>query len=349
MGEVTVSDIVQALDRITGGRVVTDVGRVAAGLNPFVVTKSSDLPGKAVTETPGLIHGDPAAKVRTIAMVMTLTESAIELAAATGVDLLVAHHPIADASNSGGVPLRNYLGLYGLAVVELHEAFHGLHPGIAYLHGHAAFRTEVRYGGVPGNIMFVGRRLPEVKTLGDIIDRLDRLMGVQREIEVLEADRRASGCDQIHETSVAARARILVGEPERPVDTVLHVFPHTGFSPEHLDNAVREHPEIDTVIASISRVARDHPLVVRAEELGRAFVVGNSHAVELYENWMPLARCLEELFPNVKILMFKERMFAIPYEACGNDALRRYATRMAEDYLLPRASEGGEQLGRMAT
>jgi len=337
MAATRVADVVDALNRITGGRVVTDVGQVAAGSNPFVVTKSSNIPGKAVTETPGLVCGDPDGKAGRIAMVMTLTESAIELAYAAGVDLIIAHHPIADAANSGGVPLRGYLDLYGLSVVELHEAFHGLHPGIAYLHGHRAFRTEVRYGGVPGNIMFVGKSLPDVKTLGDVVARLDRLMGLEHEVEVLEADRRTSRCKDILETSVAARATILLGEPDRVVDTVLHIFPHTGFTPEHMENAVKEHPEIDTVVASISRVGSGHPLVRQAERLELAFVVGNTHAVELYENWMPLARCLKELLPDLDILMFKERMFAIPFESCGNEALHEYAREMADAYLIPDA------------
>ncbi|MCL2442469.1 MAG: Nif3-like dinuclear metal center hexameric protein, partial [Treponema sp.] len=79
------------------------------GNNPFVVTKSSDIPGKAVTELLGLIWGDSEMKVKNIAVIMTLNESAIELAAATGVNVIVAHHPIADASNSGGVLLKFYL------------------------------------------------------------------------------------------------------------------------------------------------------------------------------------------------------------------------------------------------
>ncbi len=71
---------------------------------------------------------------------MTMTEGSIELAGATGVDAIVAHHPIAEAANSGGVILKNYLDLYNVAAFELHEAFHGLHPGIP-------FCTAIRYTG----------------------------------------------------------------------------------------------------------------------------------------------------------------------------------------------------------
>ena len=49
----TVRDILKALDVITGGRVITDSFGYG-GANPFVVTKTSGIPGKAVTELPGL-------------------------------------------------------------------------------------------------------------------------------------------------------------------------------------------------------------------------------------------------------------------------------------------------------
>ena len=98
----TVRDILKALDVITGGRVITDSFGYG-GANPFVVTKTSGIPGKAVTELPGLVWGDPDMPVKKVAVMMTLTESAIELAGATGIDCLIAHHPIAEGSNTGGV------------------------------------------------------------------------------------------------------------------------------------------------------------------------------------------------------------------------------------------------------
>ena len=75
----TVRDILKALDVITGGRVITDSFGYG-GANPFVVTKTSGIPGKAVTELPGLVWGDPDMPVKKVAVMMTLTESAIELA-----------------------------------------------------------------------------------------------------------------------------------------------------------------------------------------------------------------------------------------------------------------------------
>ena len=95
----TVRDILKALDVITGGRVITDSFGYG-GANPFVVTKTSGIPGKAVTELPGLVWGDPDMPVKKVAVMMTLTESAIELAGATGIDCLIAHHPIAEGSNT---------------------------------------------------------------------------------------------------------------------------------------------------------------------------------------------------------------------------------------------------------
>lgn len=44
-----VAEVLEALDRITGGRVVKGTGFVNRCNSPFVVTKSSNIPGKAVT------------------------------------------------------------------------------------------------------------------------------------------------------------------------------------------------------------------------------------------------------------------------------------------------------------
>ena len=101
-----VKDVLAALDDLTNGRCLKGPGDWAGGKNPWVVTKSSSIPGKAVVEMPGLVWGDPEMEVKKIAVCMTMTESVIELAAATGVNAIVAHHPIADASNSGGVLIK---------------------------------------------------------------------------------------------------------------------------------------------------------------------------------------------------------------------------------------------------
>ena len=331
---VIVADILEALNEITGGRVITQAEDAFARGNPFVVVKTSHIPGKAIVETPGLVCGNPKKPVKKIAVSMTVTESQIELAGATGVDAIVAHHPVADAASCGGVPLRGYVGLYDVAIFEVHEAFHGRHPGIGLLHGHRPFRVEVAYGGMAGNVMFVGRPLPEIKTVGDIMDRLAGFFDLAREKRILDREREHRKCPELMETNIAAAAEILHGSREDRVGTILHFFPHTGFSPDHLRLAKKEHPDIDTAIVSISRVKKESPLVKTARELGLTMLAGNSHALEILENGMPLAYALKALLPGVEIVLFRERVTSIPLERMGPDLLRRYAQEMTEQYLL---------------
>jgi len=335
---VKVKDVINALDIITGGRLPKNKEELFTSTNPFVVMKSSDIPGKGVMETPGLVFGDPEMEVKKLAVLMTMTESDIELAGGTGVDAIVAHHPIADAANSGGVLLRTYLGLYKIAALELHEAFHGLHPGISYIHGHEAYRTEIAYGGVPGNCLFVGKAFDEVKTLGDIIARITDFMGVETEESFLNSEKNLRNCVEIHETSVAVCGKILVGTPKSKVQHILHIFPHTAFSPEHLENVLRENPEIDTVLASISRVKPDNPLVDKCKELGLNFVLGNSHALEIFENGLPLAKAIQKLLPSIEVVMFKERITSVPLTKFGSESIQEYADMICDKYLLKNQS-----------
>ncbi len=332
MGAYIVKDLVLALDRITGGRVVTEAGGIC-GKNRFVVTKSSGIPGKAVTELPGLVCGDMGKEIGKVAVLMTMTESAIELAGAMGVDAMVAHHPLADAASCGGVLLKTYLGLYGIAGLELHEAFHGLHPGIAYLHGHSPTLVDVSYGGIPGNILNVGDALPEVKTLGDMLARIESFMGTDLDEALLESERGIRACPGLQETNLLARGVILLGKPESPVRKIAHIFPHTGFTPEHLEKVVRDHPGVDTVLATISRVRAGHSLVEKARELGLNFICGNSHALEILENGLPLAMAIQALLPGLEVHVFRERMTSAPLESFGTPAIRDYARLMSEKHL----------------
>ena len=349
-GPVTVKDILYALDKITGGRCIKDIRDVFSGTNPFVVNKSSNIPGKACMETPGLVYGDPEATVSKIAVTMTLTECNIELAGATGVGAIIAHHPVAEAANTGGVTMRTYLDLYGIAVFELHEAFHGLHPGIPFIHGHETFHADIAFGGIPGNILFVGRALPHVQTLGDILDRLNHFMGIDEEWKMLYAERGSRGCDAIMETNIATGGKILVGNPTSPVSTIIHIFPHTGFSPDHLSLVKARFPQADTVLASISRVDEHHPLINKARELGLNFIIGNSHAMEILENGMPLAMALKMLLPGAEVVLFRERITSTPVDLAGTPAIREYAHDIAKQYLVnkpkkvrPVAREGGRR------
>jgi hypothetical protein len=338
-GSPRVRDVVAALDRITGGRVVEDAATAAAGAHPFVIRKTSGIPGKDILEIPGLIVGDPDRPVRKLAVAMTLDEVGIELAGATGVDCLVAHHPVADAASAGGVTLREYLSLYDLAVIELHEAFHGLHPGIPWLHGHRPVHVDIAFGGRHGNVVLVGEALPEVRTAGDLLDRLARLMSAGEREQALRMERALWGSEAVQEAECAARPHLLVGARQAPVRKVLHVFPHTGFSPHDLVRSLTEHPDIDTLVASISRVRPDHGLVAVARERGLSFVVGNSHASEIVENGLPLARALAELLPGTEIVVFHKRVISIPLADYGRGGPREdYGRRMAGD-LVRRAQQ----------
>lgn len=330
-----VRELIGVLDNITRGRVITDLKDVSTGKNPFVVIKSSNIPGKAVMETPGLVYGDPDAEVKKVAVAMTLTEGGIELAGATGVNVIVAHHPIADAANSGGVTLKSYLDLYNISVFELHEAFHGLHPGISYIHGHKPFHSDIRYGGIPGNIMYVGKTLDEVKTLGDILDRLNRMMDMDKENQVMGSERIHFNCAEIKDSATAVLGEILLGTKDSPVNTVLHIFPHTGFTAEHLEKAKNEYPEIDTVLTTISRVKADSALVAKAEELGLNFICGNSHALEIFENGLPLAYALRHYLPkDIEIVIFRERICSTPLKDFGSQTIKDYANFITENYLI---------------
>jgi hypothetical protein len=331
-----VKDVLMALDHITGGRCIKSIDDIFGGKNKFVVMKSSNIPGKQCMETPGLVCGDLEAVVKKIAVTMTLTECNIELAGATGVDVIVAHHPIVEAANSGGVTIRGYLTLYGLSIFELHEAFHGLHPGIPFIHGHQAFRVDIAYDGILGNILFIGRTLEGIETLGDILDRLDYFMGMDEERRMLQAERKCRDCHGIEETNVATGGKILVGKKTDIVNTIIHIFPHTGFTAEHLEKAKKEHPEADTVLASISRVHPDSELVLKAKELQMNFIIGNSHAMEILENGLPLANALQKLLPDTEVVLFRERITSTPLNVVGSEAIRSYAEDIADRFLLPK-------------
>lgn len=331
-----VCDVLEALSRMSGGRVVVEAADLLFSKNKCVVTKTSHIPGKAVTELPGLVYGNLEDPVRSIGVVMSLTENVIELAGALDINVLIAHHPVADAASSGGVLLSDYLGLYGISLFEFHEAFHGTHPGVAYLHGFAATTVYTAYKGNPGINVYIGDVLPGIRTLGDICVRIERLMSVAEEEEMLLAEQRVRKAERLEETLVRTRVEILVGGEESPVAHVAQFAPHSGFNPALLESILADHPRIDTLIAAKGRLKRDHSLVRKAEDLGLNVLNGNSHGYEIYENWMPLAAALESLLPGVAIFVLRERVTATPYADVGSEELRRYAREMADKHLLRR-------------
>ncbi|MGL5312103.1 MAG: Nif3-like dinuclear metal center hexameric protein [Peptostreptococcaceae bacterium] len=334
---ILVKDILEVLDKISNGRCVKSSTDFSTRKNPFVVTKSSDIPGKAVTEMPGLVCGNPDMKVNKIAVTMTLTECAIELAAQNGVDAIIAHHPISDASSCGGVLLKNYLELYNIAVFELHEAFHGLHPGIPWLHGHKVVWSDINYGGIKGNIVYVGETLECVNTLGDILNRLNTLMGTYKEAcfekYLLEALREYKRCNSIYDTSISLQGEILVGNKDSIVKKLIHVFPHTGFTAEHLEKIVEDFPDVDTLLVSISRVYDGNPLIDKVKELGLNLICGNSHTIEIYENGIPLARAIKDYLPEIEVEIFREIITSIPLDYVSTKSMRKYGEYISREYL----------------
>ena len=159
---------------------------------------------------------------------------------------------------------------------------------------------------------------------------------------MLVAERACRGCDGIAETNVATGGRILVGTREDKVGTIVHIFPHCGFLPQHLEKVKSEHPEADTVLASISRVRSDSPLVAKCKELDMNFVIGNSHALEILENGLPLAVALQKLLPEVEVVLFRERITATPLAKVGTAAIRDYAEDIAGRYLVPQGTREAE-------
>jgi hypothetical protein len=323
-------EVVEALDRITRGRVLQPGVHPDPDLHPFVVEKSSRLPGKAILETPGLVVGDAEKPIASLGIGMTLTESMIELAGSIGLDAILVHHPVADAANSGGVPLRPYLELYNLALFELHEAFHGLHPGIAYLHGHQVVESDINFAEIPGNIIFYGQALPEIKTAQQIILRLNAFMNLQVEKKMLAAESKIRKVTDIRETMLSARPKIMHGEADAPVKHVLHIFPHTGFTPQHLDMAIERYPQTDTIVVSISRILPQSDLLSAIRGKGLTLIVGSSHAQEIYENGLPLAYALQTELSEVSIILLRERVTATFLKEFGNQEIRAYAHKMAK-------------------
>jgi hypothetical protein len=329
-----VQDVVDALDALTRGR----LSEPRHAENPWHVTKSSGLRGKAVTESPGLVMGEPDAPVRRLAVAMTMTEHHIELAHAAGINAIVAHHPVADAASAGGVALADYLPRYNLAVLECHEAFHGLHPGIAFMHGHEPFHHDGAFGGVHGKIVMVGRPLAGVRTLGDVLARLRLWLERDRDDEVLRAERAVRGCDTLIDSATTPGLRILVGSQDTPIGrTVIHVFPHTGFSGQDLAALLREYPDAGTVILSISGASNEDELVRTAADHRLGVIVGSSHASEILENGLPLAYALDELLPGVEVTLFRDRVVNLPLGAAAPGHLGEYSRQMG-GYLVNHAT-----------
>lgn len=56
--KTTVHSVLMALDQISKGRMVKSWKEITEGKNPYVVKKTSHIPGKSLIEIPGVIFGD---------------------------------------------------------------------------------------------------------------------------------------------------------------------------------------------------------------------------------------------------------------------------------------------------
>lgn len=328
-----VKDVFNALNILCKDRCLKKYSDFASNKNSFIVTKSSNIPGKAITELPGLICGDLNMEVKKIAVIMTLTENVIELAAATEVNVIIAHHPVGDACSCGGVLLKNYLNLYNIALFELHEAFHGLHPGISFLHGYNITSSFINYDGISGNIFYIGRPFKSIKTLGDILDRLDNFFDFEKEKHALGTRKLYPNSENICDISTCIKGKIILGTRNSKINKLLHFFPHTGFTSTHLETIITKNPDIDTLLVSISRVYPGNPLIKKAKELNLNLICGNSHTMEIYENGLPLAFALKKYLKNPNIVIFREAITSIPLENTSTETLRNYGYVIADKYL----------------
>jgi len=229
--ETNVESVLLALNHISKGRMVMDWNEVTSGTNPYVVTKTSNIPGKSVIEIPGLVFGDKRQRVSRIGVGMTLTESMIELASALRLDVLVVHHPVAEAANSGGVPFADYLPLYGLSLIEMHEAFHGLHPGLTFLHGHRKLKTDTAFGGVPGNVLHKGVAFDDVRTAGGPREFLLVLRGESAAATALAGPRLERAVGVIYVPQTERQSHYFTARLARQFDVVIYVDSSTAVQP----------------------------------------------------------------------------------------------------------------------
>ncbi|MBI2875175.1 MAG: Nif3-like dinuclear metal center hexameric protein [Firmicutes bacterium] len=329
---VKLADLVETLQRLAPGR-VPGVGETPdPEKHPWVVWKSSGIPGKAVMEIPGLVYGDPKKPIRRLGIGLTLTEGILELAGHQGLDAVLVHHPVADAASSGGVLLKDYCELYNLAILELHEAFHGIHAGRAILYGLKMLAWKDNYGGLttPGFSVRICEPSEPGMTLGDLVRRTSEFFEQEHEIGMLEHEKERFGYRKIDGAAMFS-GRILHGTPDRKITKLLHCSPYSGLAPDHLELAVKEYPDLDTVFLTFSLLSPEHYLVEAARRLDLAVVIGSCHEWEIYENCLPLAQAIKDLLPSLEITLFRSRLSAIPLEEVGNSFAREYARRIASD------------------
>lgn len=324
------ADVVAVLQQITRGRLVS-----SGSQNPYIVPKSSGVWGKGIMETPGLVWGDLEAKVHKLGVVMTLNEAVVELAHSLGINVLVVHHPIAEAASTGGVTFVHYLSLYDLHVLELHEAFHGLHPGIPFLHGHEVIEVIPHFARQHGRVVFIGKALPSITKVEDVFARLNYFMGHTMDQAVLNYEQELRGQFDLWESGLANAPVLLSGQMSHKMGHVIHFFPHTGFSTLDLKECLLMYPDTDTLIMSISRLPKEHALISLAQENALNLIAGNTHALEVFENGYPLGYALLRQFPSVPHFLLRDWVTAQVITADPRTRLEQYGYKMAKEYLGP--------------
>ena len=332
-----IRDVVNALDELTGGRLSAPTGPD----NPWQVTKSSGLVGKSVLETPGLVLGEPNAPVQRLAVAMTMTEQDIELARAIGVDVIVAHHPVADAASSGGVSLVDYLVPYELGVIECHEAFHGLHPGIGYLHGHTPIHHDGSFGGAHGKVVMVGRPLAarakpsqpsasHVRRATSSIDFAPCSAANATSLSWTASAMPGASQQCLTQSMLPACRSSTAARPPHSVSSSSMRFPTPG---SRRTTSTSCWIVIPAPAPSSSASAVPASMMTTSASRGLGVMVGSSHATEILENGLPLATALDRMFPEVDVLLFRSRVVALPVAAAAEGALAEYGQLMA-DHLL---------------
>ena len=158
-------------------------------------------------------------------------------------------------------------------------------------------------------------------------------MCLEVEKQLLELECKLRGNIEIYETCPANRPEILAGAPENLVGTVAHIFPHTGFTAPHLVQVKKEHPEIDTLLATISRVHRGSDLLPNRQRKWASILWwATAMPWRSFENGLPLARAIQLSLPEVEVLMLRERVTATALADFGNEGIRKYADDIARTF-----------------
>ena len=86
-------------------------------------------------------------------------------------------------------------------------------------------------------------------------------------------------------------------------------------------------------LATINHIYFGNELISKAEEMRLDFIYGNSHALEILKNGLPLAYAIRQYLPQAEIVIFCGRVTSTPLDEFGSDIIRNYGKDMAFNYL----------------